>query len=230
MKTRLLAAAAASLLFSLAVAALFWSLADIASVQARLSMAGWEAQQQAGPVEDWQRAYDRLRLAHRLNPLSADYSADLGRLLEWRAWQHAPGSPAYGRYREQANSLYLEAVAKRPSWGFGWAHLAENQLLRGIDDPIYRTALEKAIVLAPWEPAVQRKVAWMGMASWPSLPESTRASIRENVQRALDLAVYADEIVRLSLQYQWGEELAPMLRTPRQIETFNFVHRQVQAR
>jgi hypothetical protein len=230
MKTRLLAAAAASLLFSLAVMAFSWSLADLASVRARLSMADWEVQQHAGPVEEWQTAYDRLRLAHRLNPLSADYSADLGRLLEWRAWQHPPGSRGYDRYRDRASSLYLETVAKRPSWGFGWAHLAENQLLRGIEGSSYRTALEKAIALAPWEPAVQRKVAWMGMASWPSLPESTRASVRENVQRALDLTVYADEIVRLSLQYHWGEELAPMLRTPRQVEIFNFVHRQVQAR
>jgi hypothetical protein len=229
MSTRLLAAGLASLLFSLALLALFWSLADLASVRARLSMADWELQRHVGPVEDWHRAYDRLRLARRLNPLSADYSADLGRLLEWQAWQSPPGSHAYDEYRARADRMYLEAVNKRPSWGFGWAHLAENRLLRGIEDQNFRFPLEKAMALAPWEPVVQRKIAWMGMTSWPTLPESTRSNVRNTVQRALDLSVYSDEIVRLSIQYDWNEELVPMLRTQRQLDVFNFVGRQVQA-
>lgn len=229
MRMRFLAAGAASLLFSLAVLAFFWCLADLASTRARLTMVDWEQQQRAGSTEEWQRAYDRLRLARRLNPLSADYSADLGRLLEWQAWQYPPGSRAYDDYRAEADGMYLEAVDKRPSWGFGWAHLAENRLLRGIEERSFRLALEKAMALAPWEPGVQRKVAWMGMASWPSLPESTRAGVRDAVRRALELSVYSDEIVRLSIQYGWTEELMPMLQSQRQIDVFNFVERQVRA-
>jgi len=229
MRMRFLAAGAASLLFSLAILAFSWSLADLASVRARLTMADWERQQRAGSAHEWQRAYDRLRLARRLNPLSADFSADLGRLLEWQAWQYPPGSRAYDHNRAEADGMYLEAINKRPSWGFGWAHLAENRLLRGIADRRFRFSLEKAMVLAPWEPGVQRKVAWMGMASWPSLPESTRAGIRGAVQRALDLSVYSDEIVRLSIQYEWTEELLPMLHSQRQIDVFDFVERQVRA-
>ena len=50
-------------------------------------MAGWEEQQRVDDPNSWDKARDRLSLARRLNPLNADYSADLGRLMEWRSWQ-----------------------------------------------------------------------------------------------------------------------------------------------
>jgi hypothetical protein len=230
MMARLLAGGAASLLLSMAIVAAFFSVANLASAPARIAMTSWEAQQRAGAEEDWKRAFRRLRLARRLNPLSADYSADLGRLLEWRAWQTSPGSRDYTWYRERADTMYVEAVIKRPSWGFGWAHLAENRFLLGGRDESYRFALDKAMVLAPWEPAVQRKAIWMGMASWPSLSESMRSDIRGTVQRALDLSIYTDEIVRLAIQYDWTDELVPMLRTQRAQEIFDFVNKRIQSR
>jgi hypothetical protein len=150
--------------------------------------------------------------------------------LEWQAWQHPPDSHGYAAYRLHASQLYWEAINKRPSWGFGWARLAQNRLLQGLEDPIYLYSLQKAMDLAPWEPAVQRKVAWMGMASWSSLPESMRSDVRSTVQRALELSTFSDEVVRIAIQYDWTEELIPMLRTQRQRDVFDFVNRQIKIR
>jgi len=220
-------ACAASLLFSLSIVAFVRGAADLASVPARVAMADWERQQQIGTEEDWERAYNGLRFARSVNPSSADYSADLGRLLEWRAWRHTPGSTEHVMYREHADRFYRNAIRQRPSWGFGWAHLAENRLLRGLLDESYLLSLQKAMDLAPWEPGVQRKVARMGMASWGSLPESVRSDVRDTVQRALDLSVYADDIVRFAFHYEWTHELLPLIRTQSQQDTYDFVSRQL---
>lgn len=230
MKLRLLAASAASLLFSLAVLAFARGAADLASVPARVSLSAWEERHHAGSDADWQRAYDGLTFASSVSPLNADYDADLGRLMEWRAWRHPPGSAQHSQFRRAAARFYGEAVRRRPSWGFAWAHLAENRLLLGLADEDYRRALDNAIRLAPWEPGVQHKVARMGMASWRSLPESQREAVRATVRRALDLAVHSDEIVRLAAHYDWTEELRPLIGTDRQRNTFDFVNRQIDAR
>ena len=230
MRARFLAGAVASLLFTLAVVAVFFSLANLAGAPVRMAMAEWEVQQRPGSEDDWQRAFSRLRLARRLNPLSADHSADLGRLLEWRAWQVAPGSRDYTWYRERADKMYMEAVNKRPSWGFGWAHLAENKFLLGNRGESFYFALDKAMTLGPWEPGVQRKVIWMGMASWPDLSETMHSNIRDTVQRAVDLSIYTDEIVKLAIQYDWTNELMPMLRTQRAQNIFDYVNKRIQSR
>lgn len=223
---RVFSALAASLLFSLAVIAFLRGTADIAGVPARVSMGIWEKQNRISSQADWQRAFDGLRFARSINPLNADYSADMGRLLEWQAWRHNPGSIEHTRYREYADRLYRVAAMRRPSWGFGWAHVAENRWLLGYRDGIYLESLHRAMNLAPWEPGVQRKVARVGMASWGSLPDAARAGVRDTVRRALDLAVHSDEIVRLAYQYDWTDELLPLIRTRSQHDVFDFVSRQ----
>ena len=220
---RLLAAATASLCFSLAGIGLGLALADLASVSARAWMAGWEEQQHVGDPESWDKAHDRLKLAHRLNPLNADYSADLGRLMEWRSWQELSDGSNGLKYRAEADRFYGETIGKRPSWGFAWAHYAQNRLLAGKRDDEFRRALKNAMLLAPWEPGVQRKVAWMGMATWDDLPPPMRVMVEENLRRALTLESDLESLIRLAAHYGWLDRLKPMMRTERQSAAFNRV-------
>ncbi len=67
----------------------------------------------------------------------------------------------------------------------------------------------------------------MGMAAWDSLPSELRDSVRENIERAVQLDVYRHEIVRLAVQYGWLENLKPMMRSNSQIATLEFVLKQI---
>lgn len=219
----------ASLSFSLAVVALAFGLAGLANETARVWMKTWEKQRYIDGAQQWHQAYSRLIIAHQLNPLSADYSANLGRLMEWRAWGQMPGSAQYIQDRKNAEYFYLQAIHARPGWGFIWANFAENRLLQGSTDAEFFRALEAAIFYAPWEAWTLRKVAWMGMATWNELPEHMRPMVEDSIRRSVDLEGFLNEIVRLAIQYDWLENLEPMLHTQRQRESLEFVRKQLKA-
>jgi hypothetical protein len=226
---RFLASLIASASFALAVLAVLYGTGGLAGDSARVWMRTWEEQRYVNDAEQWERAYQRLLLARRLDLLSADHSAALGRLMEWRSWRHSPGDPEFTRTRGSAEKFYEEAIRRRPTWGFAWANYAENRLLQGKLDESFLRSLEEAMTLAPWEPWVQRKVAWMGMATWGELPVRLREKVRENIRRAVDLENFPYEIVRLAVQYDWLDELKPMLRTERQIAALEFVLTRLEA-
>lgn len=213
----------ASLCLSLAGMALALAIADLASVSPRAWMRTWEEGRHVGNADRWDTAYERLKLARRLNPLNADYSADLGRLMEWKSWRYFPKSIQSSEARAQAGQYYEEALYKRPGWGFAWAQYAQNRLLSGNLDGMFMAALEKAMILAPWEPGAQRKVAWMGMATWEELPAELRDRAEESIGRTVALESDLEEIVRLSVQYGWLDRLRPMMQTTRQLAALNRV-------
>lgn len=213
---RVVAAMAASLSLSLAGLALMIGVADLAGASANVWMRGWEAQGHLDDSAQWNSAYDRISLARRLNPLNADHSADLGRLLDWQSLRHTSGSAHFKDYRERAGRFYREAIEKRPSWGYAWAHYAEVQFLLGNRDSELFPALEKAILLAPWEPQVQRKVAWIGIASWERLPARLRVIFEDSIRRSVVTDSNLIFIARMATQYNWVDNLVPLLRTERQ--------------
>lgn len=220
---RTLAALGASLAFALSLISLSHGFADLAAGSVRVWMREWQQHRQVSSAEQWTDAFERLSLARRLNPLNADYSADLGRLTEWRYWLQTARDERSGTPRALAGEFYRESLGKRPSWGFAWAHYAENQILSGQPGPDLEKSLRKSIELAPWEPGVQLKVAFVGMAAWDSLSPELRGEIRDSIERAVQLDVHRDEIVRLAIQYDWLDNLIPLMRTERQMATLNFV-------
>jgi hypothetical protein len=227
---RLLTAVTASLSLSLGALALILGIADLASVSAKIWMRGWEEQGYMSDLAQWDDAYRRLGLARRLNPLSADYSADLGRLMDWQSLRQSPESAEYVAYRARASQFHGEAIGKRPGWGYAWAHYAENQLILGNRGDDFLLALEKAIVLAPWEPGVQLKVAWIGMAAWDDLPNRMRVIFEDSIRRAVVTEGNFVDAVRLAVQYGWLDHLTPMIRTERQLAVLEHVLRQVERR
>jgi len=226
---RFLAALTASLVFSLALLAIVFGAADLAGRSARGWMTSWETQRRVSDAAQWNQAHSRLLMAHRLNPLNADYSANLGHLMEWRSWHASQGSREFTRDRANAEAFYLDAISRRPSWGYAWANFAENRLLQGNADEKFLRAMEMAMALAPWEPLVQRKIAWIGMATWEDLPHSTRELVRENIRRIVELEDFSTQIVRLAIHYDWLDHLIPMLHTERQRKGLTFVLKQLEA-
>ena len=229
-RTRLFAALTASIAFSLAAVALGFGIAGLAGDTVRVWMKGWERQGYVNDIQQWDEAYSRLLLARRLNPLNADYSADLGRLMEWKAWHQLPDSSENGRVRASAEFFYLEAIGSRPGWGYAWANFAENRLLEGKLDMEFLRALEMATIYAPWEPWVLQKVAWMGMATWEQLPDRMRPIVKESIRRIVVLETFPNDIVRLAVQYNWLDQLTPMLHTKSQLDALDFVLKQLERR
>lgn len=214
---RLLAAIVASLLLASGFTALIFGLADLTGATANIWMKTWEKPGYAVELKQWDVAHDRLRLARRLNPLRADHSVDLGRLMDWRAWQNPPGSDRHREYRIRAARYYREAIGNRPTWGYAWAHYAESKLLSGKRDGAFLQALEMAIVLSPWEPGVQHKTAWMGLAAWGDLPDHLRVLVKDNIRRVVKLDENVDEIVRIAVQFDWIEQLRSMTNDERHL-------------
>lgn len=229
-RTRLFAALTASVAFSLAAVALGFGIAGLAGDSVRVWMKSWERQRYVNNAQQWDEAYSRLLLARRLNPLKADYSADLGRLMEWKAWHQLRDGPETVRARANAEYFYMEAIASRPGWGYAWANFAENRLLEGKLDMEFLRALEMATIYAPWEPWVLQKVAWMGMATWEQLPDRMRPIVEESIRRIVVLETFSDDIVRLAVQYNWLDRLTPMLHTKRQLDALEFVLGQLERR
>jgi hypothetical protein len=143
--------------------------------------------------------------------------------MEWQVWRYSPESAESKKYRARASQFYAEAIGKRPSWGFAWAHYAKNQLLSGNRDSKFMVALEKAMLLAPWEPGVQLEVAWMGMATWSEQPALIRNLVEESIRRTVNLEGDLEEIALLAIQYDWLDRLTPMMRTNRQLAALNRV-------
>ena len=91
--------------------------------------------------------------------------------------------------------------------GAGWVQLAEAAaLLAGINAEV-RHALHRAEHFGPWERYVQRKTAWIGIASWKHLSEEDRELIRRTVHRALLIDNDVEGLERLSARYGWQNEL-----------------------
>ena len=220
---RTLAALGASLAFALSLISLSHGFADLGAGSARAWMHEWHQRGQVTSAAQWTTAFERLTLARQLNPLNADYSADLGRLTDWYSWVQAARNENVTASRALAGELYGESITKRPSWGFAWAHYAENKILSGQFESDLEQVLKKSIELAPWEPGVQLKVAFAGMATWDSLSPDLRGAVKHSIERAVQLDVHRHDIVRLAIQYDWLENLTPMMRSERQIATLNFV-------
>ncbi|NIM26763.1 MAG: hypothetical protein GTO67_04525 [Gammaproteobacteria bacterium] len=227
---RLAACVVATFSLSLGGLAIAFGVADLAETSAGVWMREWEKQGHVSNLEQWNRAFARVNLARRLNPIDADHSANLGRLMEWLFWHPEARATDYGLHRERAAELYAEAIGKRPTWGYAWAHYAENQFLLGSQDANFLLALENAIVLAPWEPGVQRKVAWIGMATWDELPDPLRMLVKESIRRSIELDSMTNELVRFAAHFEWLDELAPMLKTHAQISTLENVRRHTRLR
>ena len=142
-----------------------WGVADILAWPAREAMKTWSQQGQIEDTAQWQRVTDKMYWAQRLNPNSADYAMDLGRLYEWQALDQLPWTTHAHTHRKKAIAHFKTATIQRPSWGFAWIHYAQSKTLNQEFGPEVVNALEKAMVLAPWEVAVQRKVIWLGIRS-----------------------------------------------------------------
>lgn len=181
--------------------------ADLAAVDARLTLERWRAESRRGR-DEWHAVDGRLRLARRLAPGDAGFESRTAELLAWWVLGVPAAAPARRAAIERAREHQLRALGIRPTWGHGWARLAEIEYLAG--SPVERVAglLERAMTLAPWEPGVQLAVNRLAMAVWDELPETARTAVERNVVRAAAIDGDFDALAVVALHHgrlEWLE-------------------------
>ena len=209
-------AAAAAVCFSAAVIALCWSWADLTI---RATRAPERPSNITGMTQNrWHTAVRRLHQARGLNPLEANYAAELGRHYAWLAWRSQGVAGESAGYRSISRANYLDAIRIRPTWGFAWINYAEADLLTRGNSTSTHFALRRAIALAPYEPNAQLKVLALGFSLWDSLSEELRSGVRGTLKRAVAVGNDVDFVIRLAVQTSRASDVVDLLTEKRHLE------------
>jgi len=81
----------------------------------------------------------------------------------------------------RARDYYSQALAVRPTSPYTWANLVEVMYRTGDTGRSFEAALLNAARLGPFEPEVQRTVAFFGLAVWNEVPPAVQAGIEAGV-------------------------------------------------
>jgi tetratricopeptide (TPR) repeat protein len=78
---------------------------------------------------------------------------------------------------EAAKEHFARALTFRPTSPYTWANLAEVMYRMGDTGPQFSTAIREAARMGPFEPEVQRAVAFYGLAVWDQIGPEVQSSI-----------------------------------------------------
>jgi hypothetical protein len=136
----------------------------------------------APSFEAWLQVRNDLLEARRLTPADPTVFESLG-VLHARRGQ-SPITLAYAR------DYFSDAVVLRPSSPYTWANLASTKYRLKQSGAGFEQALDNAIRLGPWEPAVHRLGTDLGLSVYDEVSPATREEIRGLVERSMrrDLA------------------------------------------
>ena len=97
---------------------------------------------------------------------------------------------------------FRQALLLRPTSAFLWANIALTKLYLDEIDGELIAALRHADELGPWEPTVQKRVLFVGLAVWKDLDPSMRQALTKTLERgALRDAPEMLEIVKSYTRY-----------------------------
>ncbi len=184
------------------------------------AMQQWAIDGQMGSYRERQKLLSRLLMSIRAATLNADHRMDLARFYMWHLRQSAKQSSQHQIYAQRIQRRLLEAIKRRPNWGFAWASLAENSVVSGQYDALINPFIIRALKYGPNEPGTVKKVAVVAMLHWDHLPEPLRRTIRSAITRFLRTDDHPGNLIRLAFSLQWQAHLQPLLQTPAQEAEF----------
>lgn len=205
---------AALLSVSLAVWAAIWWWADM--LQSKAITMLYASLDSTVSQELWDRGWNMLGDARKLNPLHAEYPFyqayfSYNRMLE--SSEQQGNLPAY---RSQTFNYFNQALRQRPHWGYVWAQLAETRLAIGDGGEETVNALEKVLMFAPYEPFALHITVRVGFAFWDRLDNELRHKLLAAVQYLLQHD--PKFVIETALLFEWSEQLRPLLIRKRDIE------------
>lgn len=188
--------------------------AGLASLRAEAFLSDWARRGAEPDPRAWQVALAAARQAVALYPVAnGDYLDRLGRVYSFRHFQHpfaVPhlGADAVGQSRRGALQAYRAAVAARPDWPFTQVRLLHAKLYLLQFDAEFDRTFARAAALGPWRIEVNRELAEIGFAAWPSLTPAQRELTLVHAQRSV---AFSDAEARTVLARARAAGLAPAL-------------------
>ena len=175
----------AYLLLALSVVAAAFGMADIYRGEAA-TLTGeldWSEGKERPPAWAWEQAHRYLWLASRLAPFDAQVLGDLGELYELRVGESpAPGTRAD---LDRALGYYRQALMLRPAWPRAWVDVAALKISQQHIDAEFAHALQRALILGPWQTSVQASIAGGGLTVWEQLPATLQTRVENTITRGL---------------------------------------------
>ncbi len=205
-------------------------LAALNAANAQRFLDAWGRTGQTPDAQAFAAAEAAAIRAIRLHPGASGEAWDrLGRVYSWAHWQ-APvtqrdtpikplpaarllksplgaGGAADTRATRRRALIALEkAVQHRPLWPYGVVRLADAQRRAGVDGAALSQTLERAFALGPWRPAVNRRIAGIGLRGWRWLTPAARDVVLTNARRAVRYSA-ADRRHIIEVAEQTGKRL-----------------------
>ncbi len=146
---------------------------DAIVYRASKEMGTWSASGVRPGDETWQWVHDDLQRARSEVPADPTVHEALGILSGGRRDQ--------AEYQAQAVVHFAKAIELRPTSPYSWINYAESKYRLGQTDKAFELALERATQLGPYEPDVQRAVAFYGLAVYDEVGPKTRGAVERMI-------------------------------------------------
>ncbi|MBF0142669.1 MAG: hypothetical protein HQL57_09590 [Magnetococcales bacterium] len=197
---------------------LAWALAAVEEIPAAKVLAVLDDPDQSRPPSPArvEVAIAALTRSAILVPANADLFLTLGRLEQARGRGLSPWSRPARLAFSRSLEHYRRATRIRPSWGYGWVNLALAELQAGGSEGEVIAHLERAMVLAPWEPPVQRLACQLGLMLLERLDPAHRRMVIDLFGRTL--ARQPEFLVPLLVSRRQESLIGPFLRENRRAQ------------
>lgn len=175
-----------SLLFATAVAVSF-GIADLYAYSPRQNLEHWQKSEKTPTESELSSAIKNITSAISWQPKNAEYRDIEALLYYYQAVQLNQNNDLSGfraMVRKSVTSYRL-STQLRPNWPYSWANLALMKASVQQFDDEYQLALNRAIVLGPWENVVNISVVEAGLMGWKELTSSTQITVVENIERTI---------------------------------------------
>ncbi len=163
-----------------------WGLADVGKQKVHASIKQWVNDIDSYSTEDWKKVYSYATGALEKDPGNPDLLKLMGNVYEWNTFQ-ADDYLQNEQNGKLALDHYRKAVALRPQWPYTWSSIALLKFKLDEFDEEFKSALNNAMNLGPWEPGVQITMAEVGLSAWDKLEYAQRVAIVENIRRGVTM-------------------------------------------
>ena len=158
-------------------------MAHVHQFRASSFLSDWEGKRQVPSAKAWRIAEQAMQQAIAWYPTqNSAYAEQLGYMWQWRAY--SANTTASERKDSQQNALqaFRQATQLRPTWPYGWSGLAYAKMVAGEHDQEFNHAMQQAVHYGPTRIGINRRVAEIGLISWPQLDAQLRALTLEQAR------------------------------------------------
>jgi hypothetical protein len=160
--------------------------AELYSMNARVTMESWDTAQRFPTPEEIRTVQQQLEFARDLAINDPEQHENIARLSLVRAAVKGISEAERTGHLQDGLAEIRTAIALRPVSPYSWAILAMIKRDLGEFDPEFLHALHRSVELGPWEPELLVSLADVGLTAWPKVPPEEQDLIQRIFVRGLE--------------------------------------------